>query len=44
AVGGQASPPVSWQDGYEATRVVLAAYASARQGQPVQLHPPQRLE
>ena len=26
-----------WQDGYEALRVVLAAYASARSGQPVSL-------
>jgi predicted dehydrogenase len=28
-----------WQDGYEALRVVLAAYASASSGQPVRLSP-----
>ncbi|MFB9991013.1 Gfo/Idh/MocA family protein [Deinococcus oregonensis] len=39
AVRCQEAPPVSWQDGYEATRVVLAAYASAQQGQPVRLSP-----
>ncbi|SMB79379.1 Gfo/Idh/MocA family protein [Deinococcus hopiensis] len=30
-------PPVSWQDGHEALRVVLAAYESAWRGQPVRL-------
>jgi len=32
-------PAVSWNDGYQALRVALAAYESARTGQPVELQP-----
>jgi predicted dehydrogenase len=32
-------PAVSWNDGYQALRVALAAYESARTGQPIELQP-----
>jgi predicted dehydrogenase len=32
-------PAISWNDGYQALRVALAAYESARIGQPVELQP-----
>jgi len=32
-------PAISWNDGYQALRVALAAYESARTGQPVELQP-----
>ena len=37
AVAEGREPPVTWRDGYEALRVALACYESARAGQPVRL-------
>jgi predicted dehydrogenase len=34
----QREPSVTWNDGYQALRIVLAAYESAQRKEPVKLH------
>ncbi|MGA8659448.1 MAG: Gfo/Idh/MocA family oxidoreductase [Chthoniobacterales bacterium] len=44
SIRDQREPCVTWKDGYEALRVALAAYESARAQQPVNLTPRQHTE
>jgi predicted dehydrogenase len=37
SIRNQREPSVTWNDGYQALRVVLAAYESAQKHQPVSL-------